>query len=240
MNESKKGYCLAHGLLTLHFKTELGEDALPAALFQDTTGEEALRLAGPRAQRVVRWDAAGWKVWWDLLSFLCSDCPVVAILPLLDSAEVLPPSIPDAYTIPPVVALRAATSLDRGLALYLGAFGWEAAAFDPRGVDEAAVISPGLELLYRSAITSFFQKERRPLLPPQVPALWAQGFLPDVAPLLDHVEPLLDGRPIVLGGEDDVVARAVAAALQEKGREVSVIDPLAGAERLIQAIGGLQ
>ncbi len=235
----KKSYCLAHGLLTLHVKTELLEETFPVALFQDTVGEEALRLAGPRAQRVVRWDAAGWKTWWDLLAFFSGDCPVIAVLPSLEPAGVVPPSIPGAYTIPPPVALRAATPLLQGTALYLGAFGWEVAAFGPHGVDEARVIPPGLEPLYRSTIAAFFQNEHRPLLPPQVPALWKQGFTPDVTALLGDIEPLLDGSPLVLGGEDDAVVQAVAAALQERGHTASVVDPLAGAERLVRAIGGL-
>ena len=41
------GYTLAHGLITLNVRTEAGEKTLPAALYNGTTGEEALRLAGP-------------------------------------------------------------------------------------------------------------------------------------------------------------------------------------------------
>ncbi|MGB9724418.1 MAG: hypothetical protein ACP5OO_08105 [Chloroflexia bacterium] len=232
------GYCLAHGLITLHLDTEEGRRALPAALFEHSIGVEALERAGPRVRRVARWDAAGWEVWWEILARLAGGRPVLAALPLLEEAPEVPSAFPSVHVVPPVVAVCAGSPIPEGIALYLGAFAWEAAPFGPAGMAEPRSFPPGLELLYRLLIAEAFRRERRVLLPVQVPVLLAEGRPADVAPLLENVVPHLS-RPAVLGGEDEAVVVAVADALRRRGHEVWVVDPLHGLERLVWAIGGL-
>jgi hypothetical protein len=232
-------YCLAHGLLTLHVRTEAEEQHLPAVLYQGAIGNEALRRAGPRVQRIARWDAAGWQTWWTLLARLAGNRPALAGLPPLEEPADLTSPFPSAHLVPPAVAVRAASPLPQGIALYLGAFAWEVAPFGPAGMEEPRLVPPGLEALYRAVVAEVFRRERRPLLPVEVPALLQQGFSPDVGTLVQGIEPALGTGPAVLGGEDGAVVAAVARVLEECGHEVSVVDPLAGLERLVWAAGGL-
>ena len=229
-------YCLAHGLITLHVATEVGEQVLPAALYKEYSGAAALQHGGPRAQRVARWDTSGWDTWWAVLSRYAAGRPAVAAVPPLDRE--IPPDLPTVHVVPASVAVRAACPLDRGLALYLGAFALETARFSPEGMAEPQALASGLDPLYRAVVADLFRRQHRVLLPAEVPALFQEGHPPDVAPLLESVAPLLDGSPVALGGEDDAVVAAVAAALRQQGHEVVVVDPLAGLELLVRAIGG--
>lgn len=242
--EFEARFCLAHGLFTLHLHTEEGRRTLPAVFFEQSFGLEALGRAGPRVRRVVRWDAEGWTVWWELLERLAEGRPALVALPPLEGAPEIPPSFPSAYLIPPVVAVCAASPLPEGVALYLGAFAWEVASFKPEGMDEPRSVPPGLEALYRLAVAEAFRRERRVLLPVQVPALLTAGTYGhaslrpnDVSLLLSNVVLCLEG-PAVLGGEDEAVVGVVAEALRQQGHEVAVVDPLLGLERLLRAAGG--
>lgn len=237
-------YCLAHGLFTLHLQTEEGRKTMPAVFFEQSLGLEALERAGPRVRRVVRWDAEGWTVWWELLARLAEDRPALVALPPPEETPELPPSLPSVYLIPPVVAVCAASPAPEGVALYLGAFAWEVASFGPEGMAEPRAFSPGLEVLYRRVVAEVFRRERRVLLPVQVPALLASeahgqvSLRPaDVSPLLETVVLHLGG-PAVLGGEDEVVVAVAAEALRRQGYEVAVVNPLLGLERLLRAKGG--
>jgi len=232
------GYCLAHGLITLHWAAEEGRRTLPAVLFEHSLGAEALERAGPRVRRVARWDAEGWATWWEVVARLAGGRPVLAALPALEGAPEVPASLPAAYLVPPAVAVWAAGRASRGVALYLGAFAWEVAAFGPEETAGPHSFPPGLEPLYRRAIAEAFHQERRVLLPAQVPALLAEGRPVEVAPLLEGLACRLD-RPALLGGEDEVATAAVASALRRQGYEVTVVDPLRGLERLLEAGGGL-
>jgi len=179
---------------------------------------------------------------------------VAAISPLEGVGEP-PPSFPAAYLVPPAVAVRAASDLPEGVALYLGAWSCEVAAFGPGGMEDPTRLPAGLEPLYRATIAELFRAEGRPLLPLQVPALFRSGLPVEVASLLEGIVPFLGGPcpelcpersrresrrgPAALGGEDDAVVAAVAAALRERGHEATVVDPLAGLERLVWAVGGI-
>jgi len=233
------GYCLAHGLITLHLRTESAERHLPVALYEHWTGQDALRQAGARVRRVARWDASGRATWWEVLACLAGGRPAVVALPDDGSIEV-DHAFPIAYSIPPAVAVRAATSLDTGTALYIGAFACEVAAFGPQGMDEPHAFRPGLETLYRAVIAEIFGQERRALLPVEVPALLAAGRPVDVSGLLAEIAPHLAADPVVLGGEDEAVVSAVATALREAGHETATADALAGMERLVWAVGGVR
>ncbi len=230
-------YCLAHGLFTLHLQTEEGRRTLPAAFFEQSLGREALERAGPRVQRVARWDAEGWTIWWELLARLAKGRPALVALPPLEEAPELPSSLPSAYLIPPVVAVCAGSPVPEGVALYLGAFAWEVASFGPEGMAEPRPVPPGLELLYRLVVAEALRRERRVLLPVQVPDLLTENWTADVTPLLGGITLHLEG-PAVLGGEDEAVVAAVAEALRREGHEVAVVDPLLGLERLLWARGG--
>lgn len=235
-------YCLAHGLITLHLRTEEAEAVLPAALHGEWVGEQALVRAGPRVRRVARWDRQGWQLWWDLLAQLADGRPAVAALPPLPGDGGSPPAVPRAYLVPATVALRAASSLVQGVALYLGAFAWEMAAFDPTGMEDPVSSSPGLEPLYREIISHHFQRERRPLLPLHVPGLLQSGFPLNVEGILQGIRPVLEQarrKTILLGGEDRLVVAALATALREDDGEVAIADPLVGLERLVDAVGGI-
>lgn len=231
-------YCLAHGAMTLHLRTEVGGKVMPAAFYEQYTGEQALDYAGPRARRAARWDAAGWAAWWELVARLAAGRPVLAAVPPVETAAVSP-EMPSIHLIPPAVAVRAAGTLPRGLALYLGAFAGELAAFDGEDMDPPRAAAPGLEILYRAVVTERFHRERRAILPIQAPTLFQEGTPARVDLLLESFLPFLDGRPIVLGGEDNAATEAVAAALRERGHATTVVDPLAGMERFVRAIGGL-
>lgn len=231
-------YCLAHGLMTLHLRTESRDEELPAAWHDERIGAAALFHGGARARRVARWDAAGWDTWWSLLAHLAAGRPVAAAVPLLEGGE-LPAALPAVHLISPAVAARAASPLSQGMAIYVGAFSIEAARFDTEGMEEPAVLSPGLETLYRAVVAERFHRERRTLLPAEVPALLREGAPVDPSALLPTIRPLLDGRPVALGGEDGAVNAALAAALRAGGHAVDLVDPLAGLERLVWAVGGL-
>lgn len=233
-------YCLAHGLITLHMRTESAEQHLPVALYEHWTGQDALRRGGPRVRRVARWDTAGRTVWWELLARLAGGRPVVAALPADDPSGEVAGAFPLAYRIPPTVAVRAATACDTGTALYIGAFSCEVAAFGPQGMDEPRAVRPGLETLYRVVIAEVFEQERRALLAVEVPALLAAGRPVNMSGLLAEVAPVLGAGPVVLGGEDEAVVVAVAESLRQRGYEVAVVDPLVGMERLVWAVGGVR
>ncbi len=233
------GYCLAHGLITLHLRTAAGEQDLPAAFYEGAAGQEALRRAGPRVQRVSRWDGAGWQTWWTLLALLAGGQLAVAALPRLDGPAELSLPFPTAYILPPTIAVRAASPLPTGTAIYLGAFAGEVASFGPAGMDDPQAVLPGLETLYRTVVAAVFRQERRPLLALEVPALLHEGHTADVSALLRGLDPFLGAGPVVLGGEDSAVVAALARALQERSHEVAIVDPLAGLERLVWAAGGL-
>lgn len=233
-------YCLAHGLITLHLRTESAEQHLPVALYEHWTGQDALRQGGPRVRRVARWDTAGQTVWWELLARLAGGRPVVAALPADGSSGDVAGAFPLAYWIPPTVAVRAATACDTGTACYIGAFACEVAAFGLQGMDEPRAFRPGLETLYRAIIAEVFERERRALLAVEVPALLAAGRPANVSGLLAKVAPALGADPVVLGGEDEAVVSAAAEALRQMGYEVAVVDPLTGMERLVWAVGGVR
>lgn len=230
-------HCLAHGLFTLHLQTEGGRRSLPAVFFGQSLGGEALEVAGPRVRRVSRWNAEGWATWWELLERLAPGRPAFVALPPLEEAPEVPSSFPSAYLIPPAVAVCAGSPVSKGVALYLGAFAWEVASFGPEGMAEPHSVPPGLEALYRLVVAEAFRRERRVLLPAQVPALLAEGWPVDESLLLENVVLHLEG-PAVLGGEDEAVVAAVAEALCRRGYEVAVVDPLFGLERLLWARGG--
>ncbi len=231
-------YCLVHGLMTLHLRTECGEEELPAASYEDRIGAAALFHGGARARRVARWDAAGWDTWWALVERRAEGRPLVAAVPPLEGGGI-PAGLPSVHLVPPIVAVRAAGSLPRGMAIYVGAFGIEAARFDAAGIEEPSTLAPGLEALYRAVVAERFRRQRRALLPAEVPALLREGEPVDVTTLLVGILPLLAGRPAILGGEDGAVTAALAAALGERGHEVGVVDPLDGLERLLWAVGGV-
>ena len=239
MDEVGLERCLAHGQITLHLRTEAGDRALPAALYERFAGEEALRQAGPRVRRVARWDAAGWAIWWELLAQLAGDRPAVAALPPLNGGSDFAFPFTTAHIIPPTIAVRAASPLPAGVALYLGAFSWEVSAFGHQGMDEPVSFPPGLDRVYRGVVAQVFRQERRALLPIEVPAMLQAGLSFSVDDLVEGVAARLEQRPAVLGGEDDVVVGAVATALEGLGHEVALVDPLAGLERLVCAAGGL-
>jgi hypothetical protein len=224
--------------MTLHLRSEVGQQTLPVAFYEQYTGATALQYAGPRAQRVTRWNAAGWTTWWKFLARFAAGRPVVAAVPPMEGGAV-PEELPTVHLIPTAVAVRAASPLSQGLALYLGAFQGEAAAFGSEGMAEPQTVDTGLEPLYRAVVAARFRRERRALLPVQVPALLKEDEPADVTPLLEAILPLLNGYPVVLGGEDDVITAALATVLRKQGHEVAVVDPLAGMERLVRAIGGL-
>jgi hypothetical protein len=203
-------YALAHGAIQLHLQTEAGRRVLPAALYHDVVGEEALHRGGPRIRRVARWDAEGWETWWELLGQVAEDRPIVAAIPALQGQrpghfQALPESASwrSATALPPTVALRAASTLPAGTALYLGAFAWEMAAFSAGEMEEPETIPGGLEPLYRSVIAEVFQKERRPLLPLQVPGLLREGYPLPVEMLLDQISRFLPASGGAALGKDE-------------------------------------
>ncbi len=230
-------YCLAHGLFTLHLQTEEGRKAFPAVFFEQSVGRDALVRAGPRVQRVARWDAEGWTIWWELLARVAGGHPALVALPPVEGDAEIPTSFPSAHLVPPVVAVCAAGSLPEGTALYLGAFAWEVAAFGPDGMAEPRSFPPGLDPLYRQIVAEAFRRERRVLLPVQVPDLLAENWAADISLLLRGITLHLKG-PAVLGGENEAVVAAVVEALRRQGHEVVVVDPLLGLERLLRAAGG--
>lgn len=250
-----KEFCLAHGLWRLHLRAGGRDEVVPAAFYdagrssgEGIVGEEALRRAGPRVRRVARWDGDGWATWWVLLGRMAGPRPVVAALPALAGEKPLHPSAPEvpptmdlpaAYVVPPTVALRAAAGLERGTALYLGALAWEVAAFDGEDMAEPCLVPGGLDPLYRTIIRQYFQQERRPLLPVQVPALLREGFPFEEAGLLNPIVPHLEEGPVLLGGEDAVVNAALARALEGQGHPVQLAEPLDGLERLACAAAPL-
>ncbi len=230
-------WCFAHGLLTLHWRTEAGGGSLPAAFTEGAVGEEALALAGARARRVARWDAAGWTVWWSLLERIAGGRPAVVAIPLLEEAGPVPESFPLAYALPPSIAVRAAGDVPRGVALYLGAWFWEVTPFDPEATACPQQHPGGLEPLYRRTIARVYREEQRALLPVEVPG-YHRRTLPDVADLLAPVLPHLTEETVLLGGEDDTVVQAVTLELARGGFRAARVDPLVGLERLVRAGGG--
>lgn len=232
-------WCFAHGLLTLHWRTEAGRGSLPAAFTEGAVGEEALALAGARAWRVARWDAAGWTVWWSLLERVAGSRPTVVAIPLLEEAGPVPESFPLAYVLPPSIAVRAAGDVPRGIALYLGAWFWEVAPFDLQATDCPQQHPGGLEPLYRRTIALAYRQEQRALLPVEVPG-YHKRTTPDVAELIASILPELSGETILLGGEDEAAVEAITLELGRRGFRAIWVDPLVGLERLARAGGGLQ
>lgn len=243
----ESGYLFAHGLMNLHLQVGEERRTLPAVLCDGAVGREALAQAGPRARRVSRWDADGWSVLWQLLALLAEGRPVLAALPVGPTSTDLPTVLVGSYLIPPTVALRAAGTLQRGLALYLGAFAWEAAAFADGEMDEPRSLSGGLEPLYRQVIAEIYARERRVLLPQQVPDLLAEGYPFEVTDLLRNLlaQPIVvkelaqAGTGLLLGGEDGAILDALSSGLRQRGYAVERADPLQGLERLARLGGGL-
>jgi hypothetical protein len=232
-------YCFAHGQLTLHWRTEAGTGALPAAFTDDALGAEALALAGPRARRVARWDAAGWSNWWRLLEQIADGRPAVVAIPLLEGAPPVPESFPLVFALPPSVAVRAAGDLPRGVALYLGAWFWEVAPFRPDSVETPVRQAGGLEPLYRQLIARAYQEERRALLPVEVP-LYHRNRRLDLGELLSPMLPHLGKETVLLSGEDKTVLDALEEELERRGVPAIQVDPLIGLERLTKAGGALR
>lgn len=231
-------WCFAHGLLTLHWRTESGEGSLPAAFTESAVGEEALAVAGARARRVSRWDAAGWAAWWALLERVAGGRPAVVAIPLPDQRGPVPESFPGAFALPPSVAVRAAGDVPRGIALYLAAWLWEVAPFGPDGMDDPLQQPGGLEPLYRRTIAAVYQQEQRVLLPVEVPGYQGRTAW-DVADLLGPVLPYLTEGTVLLGGEDGAIVDVLAAELSRRGFRSLRVDPLVGLERLARG-GGLR
>ncbi|MGC8875268.1 MAG: hypothetical protein ACP5SI_12585 [Chloroflexia bacterium] len=229
-------WCLAHGLLTLHWRTESGGGSLPAAFTEGAVGEEALALAGARTRRVARWDADGWAAWWALLERIAGGRPTVVAIPALDEAGPIPESFPCAYVLPPSIAVRAAGDAPRGIALYLGAWSWEVAPFDLEATGCPQQHLGGLEPLYRRTIAHVYRQEQRALLPIEVPGYHRRAVL-DAAGLLAPILPHLTEATILLGGEDRAVLEAVATELARQGFHPLQADPLVGLERLAKGSG---
>ncbi len=237
-------YCLALGQVTLQVRTESGQQALPAALYGNAVGREALERGGLRVRRVVRWDEAGRQTWWRLLEQVVAvsstgegDIATVVAVPGGAQVEAIPTPFNPVYSIPPTVALRAAAGeTPAGVALYLGALAWEVASFGPQEMGEPKVIPGGLEPLYLAVVGDLFRQERRPLLPVQVPPLLEEGWPLPEGNWLPATLPASPG-PLLLAAEDEVVGQAIGRTLIGQGYEVVFPNPLDGLERLAVAAG---
>jgi hypothetical protein len=101
---------------------------------------------------------------------------------------------------------------------------------------------PGLDFLYRTVIAELFRRERRPLLPVQIPAVLGEGFSPEVGDIVDGILPRLEEMnpdqktTCVLGGEDTTVVAAIARELAGRKYDVTVVNPLIGMARLVSVV----